>query len=123
MKKRKSIKPFAYDLEESDLKRERRKARELRESQWWKRRVAKGQCYYCKRETPPKELTMDHIVPIALGGKSTRGNVVPCCKSCNNAKKQLLPMEWEQYLKDARKKTSSTSEFAAKKAVSSKTLK
>jgi hypothetical protein len=24
--------------------------------------------------------------------------VVPCCKECNNAKKQLLPMEWEQYL-------------------------
>lgn len=105
MKKRKCIQPFAYDLEESDLKRERRKARKLRESQWWKRRVAKGQCHYCERETPPKELTMDHIVPIARGGKSTRGNVVTCCKSCNNAKKQLLPMEWEQYLKDARTKT------------------
>jgi hypothetical protein len=25
--------------------------------------------------------------------------VVPCCKECNNAKKQLLPMEWEAYLK------------------------
>jgi len=24
--------------------------------------------------------------------------VVPCCKECNNAKKQLLPMEWEHYL-------------------------
>lgn len=105
MKKRKSIKPFAYDLEESDLKRERRKARELRESQWWKRRVAKGRCYYCEKETPPKELTMDHVVPIARGGKSTRGNVVPCCKSCNDAKKQLLPMEWERYLEDARKKS------------------
>jgi hypothetical protein len=42
MKKRKSIDPFAYNLEEADLKRERRRARELRESQWWKRRVAKG---------------------------------------------------------------------------------
>ena len=104
MKKKRPLKPFAYDLEETDLKRERFKARELRESQWWKRRVAKGQCYYCKRETPPSELTMDHIVPIARGGKSTRGNVVPCCKSCNNTKKQLLPMEWEQYLKDARTK-------------------
>ena len=98
MRKRKSIKPFAYDLEESDLKRERRKARELRESQWWKRQLAKGVCYYCGSKTPPKELTMDHIAPIARGGKSTRGNVVPCCKSCNNAKKQLLPMEWEAYL-------------------------
>ncbi len=106
MKKKKPLKPFAYDLEASDLSRERHKARELRQSQWWKRQVAKGQCYYCKRETPPKALTMDHIVPIARGGKSTRGNVVPCCKSCNNAKKQLLPMEWEAYLKILTSKTS-----------------
>jgi 5-methylcytosine-specific restriction endonuclease McrA len=41
---------------------------------------------------------MDHIVPVSRGGKSTRGNVAPCCKECNTAKKQLLPMEWEQYL-------------------------
>ncbi len=98
MKKRKSVKPFAYDLEASDLKHERRKARDLRESQWWKRRVAKGECHYCGSPTPAGELTMDHVVPIARGGKSTRGNVVPCCKSCNNAKKQLLPMEWDAYL-------------------------
>ena len=99
MKKRKPIQPFAYDLEEADLKRERRKARELRESQWWKRRLAKGECYYCGLTTPPKSLTMDHIVPIARGGQSTRNNVVPCCKTCNTAKKQLLPIEWEKYLK------------------------
>ena len=104
MKKKKSIQPFAYDLEEADLKRERRKARELRKSQWWKRKLAKGECHYCGKPTTAKELTMDHIIPIARGGKSTRGNVVPCCKACNNAKKQLLPMEWEEYLKDARSK-------------------
>ncbi len=99
MKRKKKIMPFAYDLESEDLKRERHRARELRETQWWKRRLAKGVCQYCKRPTPPKELTMDHIVPVSRGGKSTKGNVVPCCKECNNAKKQLLPMEWESYLK------------------------
>ena len=92
------MKPFAYDLAEEDLKKERRKARELRQSQWWKRRLAKGICYYCGNPVPPAELTMDHIVPVARGGKSTRGNVVPACKTCNNHKKQLLPMEWTQYL-------------------------
>jgi len=98
MKRKKTIQPFAYDLGEEDLKRTRHKARELRESQWWKRRLAKGVCHYCGRPTPPKKLTMDHIVPVSRGGKSTRGNVAPCCKECNTAKKQLLPMEWEQYL-------------------------
>ena len=41
---------------------------------------------------------MDHIVPIARGGRSTRGNIVPACKDCNTKKKQLLPMEWEMFL-------------------------
>ena len=100
MKRKKTIQPFAYDLESEDLRRERSKARELRDSQWWKRRLAKGVCHYCSRQTSPKELTMDHIVPISRGGKSSRGNVVPCCKECNNAKKQLLPLEWEAYLQN-----------------------
>ena len=29
---------------------------------------------------------MDHVVPLARGGRSTRGNVVPCCRECNQAK-------------------------------------
>lgn len=92
------MEPFAVDLDEADIKRERQKARQLRASQWWKRRLAKGVCYYCGCSTPPKALTMDHIVPIARGGKSTKGNVVPACKECNTAKKQLMPMEWDEYL-------------------------
>ena len=94
-----AMKPFSLNQEESDLKRERAKAREMRSSQWWKRRLAKGVCHYCQQPTSPKALTMDHIVPIARGGRTTKGNIVPCCKACNNAKKQLLPMEWEAYLK------------------------
>jgi len=93
------MEPFAFDLDEADIKRQRHKARQLRESQWWKRCLAKGICHYCKRSTPPKELTMDHIVPVSRGGRSTKGNVVPACKECNNKKKQLLPMEWDEYLK------------------------
>ncbi|MBI5581402.1 MAG: HNH endonuclease [Deltaproteobacteria bacterium] len=98
MKRGEKTDRFAYHLEDNDLKRERNKARELRESQWWKRRLAKGACHYCGRTFPPRELTMDHIVPVSRGGRTTKGNVVACCKECNNAKKQLLPMEWEDYL-------------------------
>lgn len=92
------MEPYAYNLEEEDIKRERRKARELRASEWWKRKLAKGICHYCGRAFLPKELTMDHIVPVARGGKSTKGNIVTSCKECNNAKKQLLPIEWNNYL-------------------------
>jgi len=90
--------PFAIHLEDNDLKKEKQKARELRNSQWWKRRCDKGVCGYCNKPTSPGDLTMDHIVPIARGGKSVKGNVIPCCKDCNTQKKELLPMEWEQFL-------------------------
>jgi 5-methylcytosine-specific restriction protein A len=93
---------FVFDIEAADIRRERAKARELRHSQWWKRRLAKGVCHWCGRRVVPAELTMDHIVPLARGGRSTKGNLVPCCKDCNNQKKQLLPMEWEAYLERVR---------------------
>jgi 5-methylcytosine-specific restriction endonuclease McrA len=80
------------------LKRERAGARALRASQWWKRRIATGVCYYCRRVVGHRALTMDHIVPLGRGGRSTRGNVVPACKDCNTRKKSLVPVEWQAYL-------------------------
>ena len=90
--------PYDVSVDEAARRRERRKARELRQSQWWKRCCAKGVCHYCSRPTPPRDLTMDHIVPLARGGRSTKGNLVPACKDCNNRKKSLLPMEWDAYI-------------------------
>lgn len=89
---------FIIEVSEAEVKREREKSRELRKSRWWKNRVAQGRCHYCNGSFPPDELTMDHIVPITRGGKASRNNVVPACKECNNRKKYLLPMEWEDYL-------------------------
>ncbi|MBM4141475.1 MAG: HNH endonuclease [Nitrospira sp.] len=89
---------FISNVTEEEIKREKAEARKLRASQWWKRRCAEGVCSYCKRKIAPKELTLDHIVPIIRGGKSTKGNVVPVCKECNNKKKYMLPIEWKEYL-------------------------
>ncbi len=86
---------FSYVPDDDEIRREKNKARELRASQWWKRKCAKGVCYYCNKKFPAKELTMDHIVPIARGGKSTKNNVAPCCKACNTEKKSKLLMEWK----------------------------
>ncbi len=90
--------PFISDVTEEEIRRERAKARELRKTQWWKRKCSSGICYYCGRKVSAGELTMDHIVPIIRGGKSTKGNVVPVCKECNDRKKYLLPIEWKEYL-------------------------
>lgn len=90
---------FLVSVNEEDVRRERQKARELRSSQWWKRRRSSGLCYYCGKKFSSRLLTMDHIVPIVRGGRSTKGNVVPACKECNAAKKHKLLMEWENYNK------------------------
>lgn len=91
--------PFVDSVSEQEIRREREKAKELRKSQWWKRRCSAGLCHYCGKKVSPRSLTMDHIVPIVRGGKSTKGNVVPACKECNIKKKHSLLMDWEDYLK------------------------
>lgn len=80
------------------LRRERARARELRASPWWRRRIGQGVCHYCRRQVGAAALTMDHLVPLGRGGRSRRGNVVPACKACNTRKKTLLPVEWQEYL-------------------------
>jgi len=83
------------DIQKDDahVAREREKARALRKTEWWRALIQKGTCHYCKQHFPPDELSMDHIVPVSRGGKSVKGNIVPCCKECNNRKKYLTPAE------------------------------
>ncbi|MBM9604383.1 HNH endonuclease [Desulfopila inferna] len=70
----------------------------MRKTRWWQQKTSAGKCWYCGRKTAFKDLTMDHLVPLARGGKSTRENIVPSCKSCNTIKKSMLPLEWQEYL-------------------------
>ena len=84
---------FLVEVSEAQIRRERQSARELRSSPWWKRKRAAGICHHCGEKFSPKELTMDHLVPIVRGGKSTKGNLVPSCKPCNSARKHRLPFE------------------------------
>jgi 5-methylcytosine-specific restriction endonuclease McrA len=85
--------PFLIEVSEEQIRRERQKARELRASQWWKRKRAAGICHHCRGKVSPTELTMDHLIPIIRGGKSTKGNLVPSCKQCNSERKHQLPFE------------------------------
>lgn len=95
---------FGFDgVDEAIIRQERQKARELRKSRWWQNRLAQGLCHYCGRKFKPAELTMDHVVALARGGRSDKNNVVPTCKECNNKKKTLLPQEWDEYMQSLQK--------------------
>jgi 5-methylcytosine-specific restriction enzyme A len=80
-------------MDDKKIKIEKAKARKLRQSQWWQQKIHLGFCHYCGGNFSAAALTMDHIVPISRGGKSTRGNLVPACKSCNSNKKYYTPAE------------------------------
>ncbi len=84
---------FDLQADPAHVAREREKARALRKTAWWQRRIQKGICAYCGREVGSKALTLDHVVPVARGGKSAKGNVVAACKECNNKKKLMTPAE------------------------------
>jgi 5-methylcytosine-specific restriction endonuclease McrA len=86
---------YHYEMNELAIKREKTAARELRNSRWWQSKIAnRASCHYCAKSLTKDECTMDHVVPIVRGGRSTKGNVVIACKDCNNQKKDKLVMDW-----------------------------
>lgn len=43
-------------------------------------------CVYCAGDFPAAELTLDHVQPRVRGGDHSDGNLVSCCRACNEAK-------------------------------------
>lgn len=87
---------FNFGVDDSFIKTERNKARSLRKTRWWQQKTSSGTCHYCGLHVGIKNLTMDHVIPLSRGGRSTKGNLVPCCKKCNTAKQSDLPPELEE---------------------------
>lgn len=56
-----------------------------------------NECCYCGTKISRKSLSLDHIVPMnkACLGLHAWGNVVPCCRDCNNEKQQN---DWKKFL-------------------------
>ena len=77
---------FFTPASEAHRKKEKEKARQLRQSLWWRQLLGKGLCYHCENKFKADELTMDHLIPIVRGGKSDKKNCVTSCKDCNSKK-------------------------------------
>ena len=49
------------------------------------------QCFYCLEPlTIGVNASLDHLVPLSVGGVNTKRNLVPCCTYCNNRKGDRL---------------------------------
>ena len=68
---------------------------------WLRRhRLEQGnKCHYCgawltaPEEDPLLKATLDHVVPLSLGGEHSFDNTVAACWLCNTAKKSMTPEE------------------------------
>lgn len=56
-------------------------------------------CQYCGEKKMAAELTVDHVVPRAQGGKTVWENVVACCKACNAEKADRTPAQAKMKLR------------------------
>jgi 5-methylcytosine-specific restriction endonuclease McrA len=55
-------------------------------------------CQYCGTNFPTSELTFDHVVPVAQGGRKDWENIVTCCVTCNRTKGGRTPAEAHMHL-------------------------
>lgn len=48
-------------------------------------------CRYCGGRAPDVPLTVDHVLPIALGGSDDPSNLAAACRDCNAGKSSVAP--------------------------------
>ena len=48
-------------------------------------------CRYCGGKAPDVPLTVDHVLPVALGGTDEPANLVTACRDCNAGKTSTPP--------------------------------
>ncbi len=65
------------------------------------------ECYYCHRRLDKEKaktdsnyfskITLDHLIPQTFGGPTIPDNMRPACCSCNEAKENMYPEEFEEF--------------------------
>jgi len=55
-------------------------------------------CQYCGRAFATSDLTFDHVVPVAQGGRKDWENIVTCCIPCNRRKGGRTPEQARMHL-------------------------
>jgi 5-methylcytosine-specific restriction endonuclease McrA len=56
----------------------------------------KNMCCYCGSN---RNLTIDHVIPLSRGGKTSFDNCVTACFRCNNKKNNRTPSEANMFLR------------------------
>lgn len=84
---------YPYDTEDttckcSEKKKRRNYSREERKIIY---NESNGRCELCGKRLLFEEMTLDHIVPISMGGADDMDNLQASCFACNQFKSNILP--------------------------------
>jgi hypothetical protein len=52
------------------------------------------QCLYCGKKVPDIQVTIDHFVPLELGGDNEQHNYISACRQCQKSKGSRNPKEY-----------------------------
>lgn len=59
--------------------------------EWLKKKVEYANtCPSCRRKEPGIVLTVDHVIPVSLGGSHDISNIQPLCRKCNSIKNKKI---------------------------------
>lgn len=94
--KKKTTNYHVYDMEtkricwKNNKKKKKRKqySQEVRELIY---RQADGYCQLCGKKLTYNQATLDHIIPLAMGGSNSVDNLQLSCIQCNRLKGSILP--------------------------------
>jgi 5-methylcytosine-specific restriction endonuclease McrA len=59
------------------------------------KRLYQSPCVMCKTT---EDISADHVIPIARGGRHSEGNLQPLCRSCNSSKNAKTMSEWKLFI-------------------------
>ena len=62
---------------------------------------ADGRCELCGRKLLMTEMTLDHVIPLGMGGRDEIANLQCACRMCNHLKDNLPPEEYADWIKGA----------------------
>ena len=59
-----------------------------------------GTCALCGHRIKYDDMTLDHIVPLVMGGADNVNNLQCTCRTCNMFKGSILPEDFEEHITD-----------------------
>lgn len=102
---RERVNPYSVAVQKAHLRAKELKVESTLTVEEWKTIVEKEEfyCHLCREKVvldlkSPHRLSLDHIIPMARGGKNTSENVLPAHRRCNQSRLDMMISEFDEWL-------------------------